>query len=475
MEPLTEENIRKKLSAIEDPDLKQDIVSAGFVKELLIEEGNVALTLELTTPACPFKASFRDQATKLIHTLAGVKNVTVTITSQSKSSSSKLFETSTLKTVTSIIAIASCKGGVGKSTIASLLACELAMRGYRVGLLDADIFGPSLPTLFNIKPHGVKMKDKKLVPLTHALISSEKSQILNHHNEHSAKSSDPNLKQGSDLKVMSFGFLLGDAPAVMRGAMVSNYIRQILHTVAWGDLDYLFIDLPPGTGDTILTLAQSVQIDGAIIVTTPASLSLVDVARGMLMFDKVNVPILGVIENMAYFMCDNCSKKHYVFEKSSHSLEERFGVQTLVQVPLVSGADQFSFAPQYHIASTLKPTIETMIEATVRRIGMVTKEGRYTPDVSYNERNVTLVFPTGEKITLANDYLRFNCPCALCRDETSGVRKITREQIPPNIAATSVKPLGNYALAFTWNDRHSSGIYSYQLLKKLASTEPVLQ
>src|SRR5665213_1019580 len=212
-----------------------------------------------------------------------------------------------LSKVKHVIAISSCKGGVGKSTVACALALELARRGFKTGLLDADIYGPSLPSLFQLRDAKVKSNEFKLLtPIEH-----------------------------NGLKLMSFGFLLGDAPAVMRGPIVTRYIQQLLLQTDWGELDYLIIDMPPGTGDIQLTITQSIKLTGAVIITTHHSLSLVDTARGILMFEKVKVPILGVIENMAYFLAPDTGKKYYIFgEQKAGALSTRFGVKTLAEVPI---------------------------------------------------------------------------------------------------------------------------------------------
>ena len=212
-----------------------------------------------------------------------------------------------LSKVKHIVAISSCKGGVGKSTIACVLALELARRGFKTGLLDADIYGPSLPSLLQLNNPPVHSNEfKLLVPIEY-----------------------------KGLKLMSFGFLLGDAPAVMRGPMVTRYIQQVLFQTDWGELDFLILDMPPGTGDVQLTIVQSIKLTGAVIVTTHHSLSLADTARGILMFEKIEVPVLGVIENMAYFLAPDTGKKYYIFgEQKAGALSARFRVKTLAEIPI---------------------------------------------------------------------------------------------------------------------------------------------
>lgn len=330
----------------------------------------------------------------------------------------------------SIVAISSCKGGVGKSTVAAYLAQNLAGRGLKVGLLDADLHGPSVPALFGLRNATVFLNEQgQLIPL-----------------------------ERDGLKIMSFGFLLGDAPAVMRGPMVAQYIHQILNRTAWGELDYLLIDMPPGTGDIQLTITQSARLSGAVIVTTPQTLSLIDVARGILMFEKVSVPILGVVENMSYFICPDCSSRHAVFgAHASRSLQERFGVEILAAWPL---SDKFSHSVSPGLAQ------ESLVRETVDKVLAVldkfSREQRVIPKVEFDQNYVTLTWPDGTQARVANRDLRLSCGCALCVDERTGKPLLKEKNIRADIAPTTVTPLGNYAVGIVWNDRHSSGIYPYR-------------
>lgn len=430
----TEQDILRALEGIIDPDFNKDIVSLGFVKNIKIDGGNVSFDIELTTPACPIKAEFQRQAKEVVSAISGVTSIDVTMSSLKPRQRPGIDAKSTLGNVRSIIAVSSCKGGVGKSTIAAHLSCELAQRGFKVGLVDVDIHGPSIPSLFNLK--------------SAAIYRNEKKQII------------PVEKNG--LKIMSFGFLLGDAPAVMRGPIVTQYVQQILHKTAWGELDYLFIDMPPGTGDIQLTVTQTVQLNGAVIVTTPQTLSLIDVARGILMFEKVNVPILGVIENMSYFLCDKCDKKHYIFGKSTHqSLTERFGIDLLAELPLL----------QEMIIPIEKPKSNDFISKAVDKVVMALGKSSITqtkvPTINFDRKNVTLNWNNGDQIIVSNRDLRLSCECALCVNEISGDKILKEADVREDIAPTKITPLGNYAIGITWNDRHSSGIYPYKNIKEL--------
>ena len=327
-----------------------------------------------------------------------------------------------LTKVKRIIAVSSCKGGVGKSTVAAGFARALVRQGHKTGLLDADIHGPSVPSLFNLTS-GVKIRSNEfqmMVPL-----------------------------EAEGLKLMSFGFLLGDAPAVMRGPIVTRYIQQLLLQTDWGELDHLIIDMPPGTGDIQLTITQSARLTGAVIVTTRQTLSLIDVARGILMFEKVSVPILGIVDNMAYYVCGSCKEKHYLFG-DSHTLEKRFGVKTIAEIPLV---------PDLNLEPYMDQGAQAMLDAVKIQAG--TKEG--LPQVGYDTQYVSLKFPDGRHAQVKNYDLRLNCMCALCVNELTGQKLVKPSQIRPDIAPKEIVPLGNYALNITWNDGHSSGIYPYSM------------
>lgn len=287
---ITEEQVRTALSSIIDPDLGRDIVSLGFVREIGVEGEDVAVTIELTTPACPVKDQMQADAERLIREL-GAAEVTVTMTAQVVGDQNRK-KNAILPSVANTIAVASGKGGVGKSTVAANLAVALAREGSRVGYLDADIYGPSAPLMFGLAGRRPDMYEtpegeRKLVPL-----------------------------EAHGVKVMSIGFLMDDDQAVIwRGPMAAGAMRQFMTDVDWGDLDYLIFDMPPGTGDIQLTLSQTLPLTGAVIVTTPQELALADARKGLRMFQKVEVPVLGIIENMSYFLAPDTGTEYDIFAR----------------------------------------------------------------------------------------------------------------------------------------------------------------
>jgi ATP-binding protein involved in chromosome partitioning len=305
MSSLTTENVLQALRAVRDPDLNRDIVALNFIKNLTISGKDVSFSIELTTPACPVKDEMKAQAENAVRQNidgVGAENVTKTA---SVSKRMNMQATPVLTGVKNTIAVASGKGGVGKSTVAVNLALSLAREGASVGLIDCDIYGPSIPLMFNINEKP-QLHDQKLVPLE---------------------------KYG--VKVMSIGFLIDSTQAVIwRGPMASGAVKQFMTDVNWGELDYLVFDLPPGTGDIQLTIVQQIPLTGAVIVTTPQEMSLADARRGMAMFQKVNVPILGVVENMSYFVSASGERENIFDNGGGKRVAEQFSVPFLGEIPI---------------------------------------------------------------------------------------------------------------------------------------------
>lgn len=312
---LSNDDVLKALGKVNDPDLKRDLVSLGMIHDLKVAPGKIAFTVVLTTPACPLKEQLRQDCESAIKELTKEPysidiHFSSTVTSTRKN-------TPLLPGVKNIIAIASGKGGVGKSTVTTNLAVALAESGARVGLIDADIFGPSIPTMFNCEGEQPGVKDvngKKIIA--------------------------PLEEYG--VKLISIGFLAPpDSAVVWRGPMASSALRQFIADVDWGELDYLFIDLPPGTSDIHLTLVQTVPVTGAVVVTTPQKVALADAIKALAMFKQppINVPVLGIVENMAYFIPEELpDNRYYIFGKEGgKNLSEKYGVPLLGQVPIVQG------------------------------------------------------------------------------------------------------------------------------------------
>jgi len=294
------------LKVVRDPDLNRDIVSLGFIKDLRLDEGRVAFTIELTTPACPVKDQMRDQARAAVMQIAGVTSVEVNMSARVREAVGSDGPRQSIPGVKNVIAVGAGKGGVGKTTVAVNLAIALSKCGGKVGMIDADIYGPNVPIMLGLKTQ-LTTDGQKIVPAE---------------------------KYG--LQVISMGFLTqDDAPIIWRGPMLHGALQQFFREVAWKNLDYLVVDLPPGTGDVALSLSQTVPVAGAIVVTTPQQVSLADSRRAVAMYKKLNIPTLGVIENMSYFVCGDCGHEADIFGRGGgEEMASTLGVPFLGRIPI---------------------------------------------------------------------------------------------------------------------------------------------
>jgi ATP-binding protein involved in chromosome partitioning len=306
MSGITRDRVLDALKAVRDPDLHKDIVSLGFVKSVQIDGDDVVVAIELTTPACPVRDELKNAAVVAIRNgIPGARAVSVEMSSRVTQRDHRQ-KTDVLPGVKNTIAVASGKGGVGKSTVAVNLAVALAKEGAQVGLVDADVYGPSIPLMMGITGRPT-MHNQRLQPM-----------------------------ENWGVKVMSIGFLVDPMQAVIwRGPMASGAVKQFMTDVDWGELDYLIFDLPPGTGDIQLTLVQTIPLTGAVIVTTPQDISLADARKGYVMFEKVQVPVLGLIENMSYYVCRHCGEREEIFDNGGgRRAAEELGIPFLGDIPI---------------------------------------------------------------------------------------------------------------------------------------------
>src|SRR2546425_4393505 len=305
---VSEEQVKNALKSVKYPGFTRDIVSFGLVKSVNIDNGEIKVQLALATNDPNVPAAIKNDAEKALRTIEGVRSAKVLIDIQAPPTGAGTGVGATrIPGIRHVIAVASGKGGVGKSTVAANLAVALGQTGARIGLCDCDIYGPSISLMFGTRERPTATEENKIIPI-----------------------------EQYGLRLMSMGFLLDDtSPAILRGPMVTRYTQQFLRQVEWGELDYLVLDLPPGTGDIQLTIVQTVALSGAVIVTTPQEVALIDVRKAATMFDKVNVPVLGLIENMSYFMSPSDGKRYDIFGSGGGEREaRRLRVPLLGQIPI---------------------------------------------------------------------------------------------------------------------------------------------
>lgn len=337
---LSEAAVLEALSGVQEPELHKDLVSLGMVKDLAITDGTVSFTLELTTPACPYRAEIEREAAEAVRGVAGVSDVELKVTSNVPSSRGLID-----RPIRNTIAVGSGKGGVGKSTIAVNLAVSLAKAGARVGLLDADIYGPNVPTMMGVDSLPAP-REGKMIPA-----------------------------EAFGVKLVSIAFMVKPGqPLIWRGPMLHSAVRQFIADVAWGELDYLVVDLPPGTGDAPLSLSQSIPLTGAVVVTMPQQVSLDDASRAMGMFETMKVPILGVVENMSYLELEDGSRMDLFGEGGGERLAEQAGVPFLGMVPIDpqvrAGGDAGMPVVLSHPDSAVARALTAVTEAVAARVSV---------------------------------------------------------------------------------------------------------
>ncbi len=304
---VSQEDVLRVLRRVVDPELRVDVVSLGMIKDLRVEDGRVSFTFELTTPACPLREDLVRAVREAVESIPGVNGVDVRVSARVRQWAPP--GKAPIPGVRNVFAIASGKGGVGKTTVAVNLAMALARMGAGVGILDADIYGPTVPRMVRVVRRPETRPDNKIVPAETEL----------------------------GVKVMSFGFMVPeDAPVIWRGPLVGKAVTEMLGSVVWGELDYLVVDLPPGTGDAALSLAQTIPLTGVVIVTTPQDAALKIAVKALNMFRSLKVEVLGVVENMSYFVCPNCGERVDIFgHGGARAACERLGVDFLGEVPLI--------------------------------------------------------------------------------------------------------------------------------------------
>ncbi len=441
------DDILAALAQVKDPDLGRDIVALGFVKDLRVCGTHAAFTLELTTPACPVRETLKEEARRAVLSVSGITQVEVTLTAQVRPS--RRPADTLLPHVKHLIAIGSGKGGVGKSTISSNVAVALAKLGAKVGLMDADIYGPSIPRLMGAYETEQTQQGRLFPALAHG------------------------------VKVISMGMLQPKGEAVLwRGPMLAKMIDEFLGNVEWGELDYLIIDLPPGTGDVSLSLCQKVPLSGAAIVSTPQDLAFEIAQKALQLFQKLRTPVLGLIENMSGFTCSHCGTHEDIFGLGNTETQARaLGLPFLGKVPLTHDLCRYSdqglpivtAAPDSPAAQALLHVAENLV-AEVSRLALGESAQRPCPQkvaLSLDQRQLQIIWNDGEPTRFEAVDLRYACRCARCVSETSGKRTLVRSDISADLRVLAADQVGHYALRLRFSDQHDQGLYTYDYLREL--------
>jgi len=463
------------LSTIMDPDFGMNIVDCGFVKDLKIDSGSgrVSFRLELTTPACPIKEEFEKSANAVVSAIDWVKSVEVKMDAQPVSPlGPEENRPNGLRQVKHIIAVSSCKGGVGKSTTAVNLAYTLAQMGAKVGIFDADVYGPSLPTM--IRP---EIRVLQMDPETKVCGYVSDGVQSPHHNMMTRvymQAITPVEYEG--VKGVSFGFA-GQGSAIMRGPMVSGLIEQLLLTSEWGELDYLVVDFPPGTGDIQLTLCQTVAFTAAVVVTTPQNLAFVDVAKGIRMFARMEVPCVAVAENMSYFDGDDGKRYQPFGEGSGERVRTDFGIPHLVKFPIDSrlsaagdGGKPLVVEDPIGATSQVFQELGACVVREAAKLARVPRNAcRYDSEVA-----AFVVKPPSARPGKVEEAAYYLDPATVRRNDTSaasinewtGEKMLSDGDIPDDIEPLEIRSVGNYAGQIQWQGGFNQ-VASFELLSGL--------
>lgn len=444
----TQEEILQALSHVKDPDLGRDIVSLGFIKDIKICGDQASFTIELTTPACPVRDQMKEQARHFVTSLTDIKQVEIKMTSQVRSTPSEQKD-QLIPLVKNVIPVASGKGGVGKSTVSANLAIALSKLGARVGLMDADVYGPSIPTLMGATEMPRQENGKIIPPVCYG------------------------------VKIISMAFFVPKGEAVIwRGPMLAKTIDQFLGVVDWGELDYLIVDLPPGTGDIQLSLCQRIPLTGAAIVSTPQDLAFKVAEKAILMFNKLRTPVLGLVENMSGFECRRCGQREEIFGSGG---ARRYGMANhipfLGEIPLATEIRTTSDGGRPIVeANPDSPLARAFFRVAENLAAQVSIQNAGGADASRPEPlemsqpapgKIRILWNNRHESVYEAFQLRLNCLCAVCVDEISGKRQVKAGDIPKDVTALRIEPVGRYAVHFDWSDGHSSGIYPFEHLRSL--------
>ena len=445
------------LRKVTDPTSGKDLVSLGLIVNIRVQQGKVSFDVYIPSHAEAHSDTLREQCTRAVKALPGVTAVMPNIFKKPKPR--VVHGSQAIPGINHVVVVGSGKGGVGKTTSTVNLALALKKLGYNVGLLDADIYGPSVPVMLGKNMAGdlsqPAMDEGQIVPFELA-----------------------------GIKVISMGLLVSrDQPTVWRAPMATKMINQFLLGVKWGELDFLLIDLPPGTGDIQLTISQQSNLSGAIVVTTPQQVAVEVARKGLLMFKHVGVPILGLIETMSGFACGDCGAVTSIFGSGgAERLSAQEGTPILGKIPvdaaLVRACDE---GEPIVVRDPKSPSAQAYMQAAAKMVATLESTASLDKELvplavepmpaatQDGQHRLAIFWSDGQKYIYEAKALRFMCPCAGCVDEFSGERKIKLASIASDISLEKALPVGRYGVNLFWNDKHSTGIYTYRYLRELDS------
>lgn len=508
-----EKSVLRVLQSVREPAGSSDLVFSGRIRSVHERDGYVTIVLALDESYRESKRAVTQALTPGECELDWVKSVRVSMEAQKVYTSAApqadtkantedgktrdtAARTDGLAHVKHIIAVSSCKGGVGKSTVAVNLAFALSRlqvtepetgqtRDLRIGILDADVYGPSLPVMVSPRDASLRMSSAhRLVPPVYEGVKLMSYGFV------SAAQRAPEKSATSDHPAA----VAAAAGAFVRGPLASSAVRQMAADTEWGDLDYLIVDLPPGTGDIQLTLAQVVSFSGAIVVTTPQKLALVDVAKGLELFRRTRVPVLALVENMAHFTCDSCDKQHRVFggERARGIIEQlrrEYDVERIVEIPVHTPLSESSDAGDPYVLSHSSGPDTQGVRTAYQQMATIVHE---QADAA-RPPSTTVMFDAAAGMIVMNEAtataasagdsteardsrvvrvsahaLRLACRCAACVDEVTGAPKLVPSRVPPSVHPIGLMPRGNYAVAVRWSDGHQASIYTFEQIRKVA-------
>lgn len=437
---IKKDKIIKALKSIVEQNTNTDIVSAGYIADIeMISNSCVNVTIQIPSSSMPLKLQYESLIKSALKSLDGITEVNVNSTEKKDPTEESMAQ------IKHIIAISSCKGGVGKSTTAVNIAFSLKQSGFKVGIFDADIYGPSLPTMVQANTEDLYLNNGLIEPPI-----------------------------CDEVKLMSFGFTQEHdnekTAAMLRGPMVSQIITQLLKGTNWGELDYLIIDYPPGTGDIQLTLGQLIPIDASVIVTTPQYISFIDVIKGIEMFDQLKIPTVGIVENMSYFQCDNCDKKHYIFGKSLiPRFINEYGISNSFQFPTTPAlAEQCDLGTPFvkkYPEHPLSEEYQKLANCILDEVQAFKSQGYRSPSIDYNDKKGIVLNYENKRYYFDPKMLRNSCRCAHCVDEFTGEKKYFLDG--KEIIPLSINLVGNYAVGISWSDNHASLFPLTRLIKDI--------